>query len=379
MDRTRYLPLFLEEARSHVEGALALLGAAPARCPDGETVKAIARHLHSLKGIASCMGREPIARIAHECEDLLARWARGGVPRARAAVRSALERCERMLARLERGHSLGERAVAPAVSGVPWHLELELFPGTEPLPLLAALGSEIGPIRCCRPERAALRRGVRPRRLSVVLRSVLTARQLAASVARLPGVERFYLEPARLAFRDLVRPLVVAGAALADALGKRVRFEVGGTDVELDRSGAAAFLEALVHVLRNAVDHGIESPEERRAGGKHAVGVVRVRVETNKRNHLRVRVEDDGRGFHPGAAGRPAPLARTAPAASGRGIGLVAASRALEPVGGTLRLRGRPGRGTLVELVLPRGASRSGGGCAPSGARRWPARRRGRP
>lgn len=361
MDPTRHLRLFLEEARSHVEAALALVRGTAARSPDRGTTSALARHLHSLKGIASCMGRSPLARIAHECEDNLARWAEGGDPEAGEAVRSGLERCERMLSRMERIERSDKHEAASLVPRVPWRLELELLPGTDPLPLLAALAGALGPVRCCRPARAALRRGARPRRLSVVLRTSADPARLGAALARLAGIERFYLEPALLSFRDLLRPLVAAGTALAESLGKRVRFEVSGPDVKLDRRRSAALLEALVHVVRNAVDHGIENPEQRRAEGKRRVGLVRIRAETGRRR-LRILVEDDGRGFDPAAAGRPARLAPavgagTAPLAeqvSGRRIGLLAAARALEPARGTLRLRGRPGRGTLVELVLPR-------------------------
>jgi chemotaxis protein histidine kinase CheA len=103
--------------------------------------------------------------------------------------------------------------------------------------------------------------------------------------------------------------------------------------------------------------------------------VVRIRAERG-RGFLRIVVEDDGRGIAP----HPLPTGSAGGVpVSGRRVGLLAAAAALEPVGGRLALRGEPGRGTLVELSLPRGASRSGGGSAPSEGRRSPGPRRGRP
>jgi two-component system chemotaxis sensor kinase CheA len=169
-----------------------------------------------------------------------------------------------------------------------------------------------------------------------------------------------------------------AGRSVARAAGKRVEFEMAGGDARLDRSLADRVADPLLHLVRNAVDHGIESEEERRAAGKPEGG--RVRVEATTEGGLVVlRVSDDGRGVDTevvaraaAAAGLVAPGARIseeqalrlifrpgfstaerASLVSGRGVGLDVVERAIENAGGEVRVRSERGRGTTFELRLP--------------------------
>jgi two-component system, chemotaxis family, sensor kinase CheA len=91
----------------------------------------------------------------------------------------------------------------------------------------------------------------------------------------------------------------------ARSLGKQVRFEVAGRDTPLDRSLHHELADVLIHLLRNALDHGIEPADERGGTGKPAAGVVRLSAEA-ERSHVVVRVEDDGRGIDLGAVARAA-------------------------------------------------------------------------
>jgi two-component system, chemotaxis family, sensor kinase CheA len=169
-----------------------------------------------------------------------------------------------------------------------------------------------------------------------------------------------------------------AGRAAARAAGKRVEFEVAGGDARLDRSLAERVADPLLHLVRNAVDHGVETGEERLAAGKTPEG--RVRVEADAEGGLVVlRVSDDGRGVDVEAVGRVAaaaglvePGARLTEAhalrlifrpdfstaaraslVSGRGVGLDVVERAVEEAGGEVRVRSLGGRGTTFELRLP--------------------------
>src|SRR5690606_12432443 len=165
-------------------------------------------------------------------------------------------------------------------------------------------------------------------------------------------------------------PRVVRDAARAT--GRDVELVVEGEDVELDRSILEEIGEPLVHLLRNAVDHGIESPAERRAAGKRPRGRIRVRAE-RERSSVRITVEDDGRGV---SAERVAEKARAAglwdrddaPASdeelfrlmsmpglstadqvselSGRGVGMDAVVNKVRALGGAIDMRTRPGAGT---------------------------------
>ncbi|MBV9924637.1 MAG: Hpt domain-containing protein [Acidobacteria bacterium] len=169
-----------------------------------------------------------------------------------------------------------------------------------------------------------------------------------------------------------------AGRAAARAAGKRVEFEVAGGDARLDRSLAERVADPLLHLVRNAVDHGVETEEERLAAGKSVEG--RVRVEADSEGGLVVlRVSDDGRGVDVEAVGRAAAAAglvtrgprltdahalrlifrpgfstaARASLVSGRGVGLDVVERAVEEAGGEVRVRSLRGRGTTFELRLP--------------------------
>lgn len=169
-----------------------------------------------------------------------------------------------------------------------------------------------------------------------------------------------------------------AGRAAAREAGKQVEFEVAGGDARLDRSLAERVADPLLHLVRNAVDHGVETEAERLAAGKPAVG--RIRVEADSEGGLVVlRVSDDGRGVDVDAVGRAAAaVGLVAPGAditdahalrlifrpgfstaaqaslvSGRGVGLDVVERAIEEAGGEVRVRSLRGRGTTFELRLP--------------------------
>ncbi len=169
-----------------------------------------------------------------------------------------------------------------------------------------------------------------------------------------------------------------AGRAAAREAGKRVEFEVAGGDARLDRSLAERVADPLLHLVRNAVDHGVETEEERLAAGKPAAGCIRIEADSEG-GLVVLRVSDDGRGVDVEAAGRAAAAAGlVAPGAkitdahalrlifrpgfstaaraslvSGRGVGLDVVERAVEEAGGEVRVRSLRGRGTTFELRLP--------------------------
>ena len=169
-----------------------------------------------------------------------------------------------------------------------------------------------------------------------------------------------------------------AARIAARAAGKEIELEIAGGDVRVDRALAEQVGEPLLHLLRNALDHGIEPAEERRAAGKPVRGRVRLEVAAEG-SRVRVRVADDGRGidtervaraavaqglleagarltqsqalrliFRPGfsTAGRISDV-------SGRGVGLDVVEHALERAGGELRVRTTGGAGTTFELRVP--------------------------
>ncbi|NMB73868.1 MAG: chemotaxis protein CheA [Myxococcales bacterium] len=165
---------------------------------------------------------------------------------------------------------------------------------------------------------------------------------------------------------------------IAGSRGKKVRFAIEGHEVPIDRALVEALDTPLLHLLRNALDHGIEPPEERRARGKPEEGLLRIAV---RRRHDRVLMEvsDDGRGIDPSRVlerarslglvppGEPLEAAgalelvfapgfstrEVAGEVSGRGVGLDVVRTTLTRLGGRVSVHSRPGEGTTFVLDLP--------------------------
>jgi two-component system chemotaxis sensor kinase CheA len=159
--------------------------------------------------------------------------------------------------------------------------------------------------------------------------------------------------------------------------GKRVQLLVEGGDTALDKSLLELAGEALGHLVRNAVIHGIEPTAERRRAGKDERGTVRLGAHATARE-VRIDVEDDGRGVQadalrsaaarlPGGAAEreladllflPGVSTRQlADLGAGRGIGLAAVKEAVERRGGRIEVASEEGRGSLFRLRLPLSAS----------------------
>ena len=157
---------------------------------------------------------------------------------------------------------------------------------------------------------------------------------------------------------------------LCRTTGKQAELTIEGADVELDRDVGDAIRDPLLHLVRNAIDHGIEHPEERDAAGKPAIGSVRVSAHVEGARVL-VTVADDGAGVDVDALRSAAGTSvtsdddldlafeagvSTAPAltdVSGRGIGLDAVRSRVESLGGTVLLRSSRGNGTEVVMAVP--------------------------
>lgn len=204
-------------------------------------------------------------------------------------------------------------------------------------------------------------------------------RDAVGQMARLVGtlqdeVLSSRLVPVRQVFDRF--PRLVRDAAAS--LGKDVAFEIDGQDLELDRSLLDEIGEPVMHLLRNALDHGLESADERQATGKPATGRLTLSASRD-RDAVLLRVADDGRGVDRarvvrrarelgllGATDEPSdeaivrliarPGFSTADRVSelsGRGVGVDAVQARLRALGGSVDIRSRPGEGTTVTLRLP--------------------------
>jgi two-component system chemotaxis sensor kinase CheA len=169
-----------------------------------------------------------------------------------------------------------------------------------------------------------------------------------------------------------------AGLLAARLICKEVDFELTGENVRLDKSLVDAVSDPLLHLVRNAVDHGIETPVERGRASKSARGLVRLSAIAEG-SRVRLRVSDDGRGIDPSHIARAAreqgiinadaslgmrealrlifrpgfSTAASVSSVSGRGIGLDVVEHALEQAGGEMRVWSETGAGTTFEILLP--------------------------
>ena len=165
---------------------------------------------------------------------------------------------------------------------------------------------------------------------------------------------------------------------LSDKLGKPVEFRVTGEETELDKTVIEKLADPLVHVLRNALDHGMEMPDARVAAGKAREGLVEL-VAEHAGAEVLIKVRDDGKGMDPAKLREKAiakglitaetqlteaqifalifePGFSTAEAVtdlSGRGVGMDVVRRTIDALRGTIQIESALGRGTTVTLRLP--------------------------
>ncbi|MDZ7859101.1 MAG: chemotaxis protein CheA [Candidatus Krumholzibacteriota bacterium] len=173
-------------------------------------------------------------------------------------------------------------------------------------------------------------------------------------------------------FKRLVRDV-------SKELNKKARLKIVGADIGLDRTILEMMIDPLVHIIRNALDHGIESPAERQAAGKDEVGKISLRC-SRERNFVIIEIEDDGKGIDLGevvrkrgntdieddsladSSGEELCRILTSPGFStrkevgkysGRGVGMNAAKKAVESLGGAVSVDSSPGEGTKIQMRVP--------------------------
>jgi len=391
IDLSQFLDLFIDESRGYVQTlneCLLTLEQAP---DDTEALDTMFRAAHSLKGISATMGFEQLPAVAHAAEDVLHRLRDGDwslTPELADLLFSTIDALQAMVndiagggagaldvsATLEqlRGYEPEEEAVVrPAPTGVVrvdvHHLDQLLTIATEMILHRNRLAQIEGQCSHAAPGDGIWDVGALSEALQSCDRLLGQLRSAVLQTRMVPAGKVFDRFPRMV--RDLLK-----------AEGKEADLVIEGEEVELDRTALEALSDPLVHLLRNAIDHGLETPAEREAAGKPRQGRLRL---TARREHdlVVIEVSDDGRGIdarrvaaaavergiisaeaaaamseaqvlglicHPGLS-----LSENVTAVSGRGVGMNVVKQAVEALRGTLQIVTQLGQGTTFQLRLP--------------------------
>lgn len=368
-----------------------------------EKLRELRRWVHTMKGAAQVVRREDVARAAHELESEL-----GGLSAAEsreAARAGGLMRAEAIRALLTPGTQTAGQAEDAYGANAAQPAEIDT--------LRIALGDLDGLLQAVNESsitasgtRRSLRALAHARDLAGLIRAEATGGQAghriepladeledalleirrdleASSETILRGLDelRARAEELRLVRADaIVHGLEQAVRTAAAGSGKLIRFESAGEDLEFDAHLLIAARDALVQIVRNAVAHGIESPDERAACGKMPSGSIRVVFRHDGSRNL-FEVSDDGRGINFGSLRREAiqrgwmtaeeaqaagtkeltdlllrPGVTTSSSAdvlSGRGVGLDVVRRTVARLKGDLMVKALPGQGSTFVISVP--------------------------
>jgi two-component system chemotaxis sensor kinase CheA len=195
---------------------------------------------------------------------------------------------------------------------------------------------------------------------------------------KLKGIQSAVLEVRMVPMRQVFDKVSRVVRSLRRDLQKDVRLEVSGADTELDKLIVEELVDPLMHIVRNAIDHGIESAEERLAAGKDVQGCIKIDA-FQRGNHVVIAVGDDGKGIDRAALLARAQSLGVAPAdaelsdretlnlvfspglstqsevseTSGRGVGMDVVRENVMALGGAVDVESVPGRATTISMTLP--------------------------
>lgn len=400
MDLARYTALFLSDSRDHLQRCNELL-LAWERAPGSTTpVAELFRAFHSIKGSSSAMGFDPIAELSHASEQLLGAVRSGSLVPGQPMIDGLFQAVDA----LSEGVETVGRGEAPVVDQELIERLFRLLPVEEARTAEMVIPERRREARPSTATPAPARVAARQVRVDlerldwlvngvgelVVARNRLSAiadreigselEQVSGRISALvsglqSGVLRARMAPVEEVFDRFPRLV----RDLGRELGKEVRLDLQGNEIEVDRSVLDALTEPLTHLLRNAADHGLEAPAERTAAGKEREGTIRLRAE-RVRDEVTVTVADDGRGIDRAEVraraiergllepGTPVPDATAllrllahpgfttrshVTSVSGRGVGIDAVLTRVRALGGRMELKTAPGHGTTFLLHLP--------------------------
>src|SRR3954468_10290817 len=384
---------FVAECREMLEALGGEIVAWEAEPDDRARLDSIFRFVHTVKGNCGFFEFPRLEALSHAAEDALADVRAGrrhpDGPLV-TAVLGIIDRIGEMIAAIDAGEEM------PA--GDDSALFAALAPGAEgpAAPLAAALADGQGKVSSA-PRTIRLSVELLDRVMSTVSDMVLARNELARRLRESPtdvpvdgaferlssiiaemrdAITRTRMQRIENLFVGLPRMV----RDLSAELGKQVLVDIEGGDVELDREMIEMIRDPLTHIIRNAVDHGIELPADRMKAGKREIGILSVSARQSG-NQILIDIHDDGRGidgkrlvekavangvieksdaaqltqreqlaliFEAGLS-----TAREVTAISGRGVGMDVVRSNVERIGGIVEVDSKPGVGTRMTLRVP--------------------------
>jgi two-component system chemotaxis sensor kinase CheA len=400
-DKDAVLQVFLIEAEENLGAMEQALVTLEARPDDSETLGTIFRMAHTLKGNALAFGFSGAAELAHALEDQLERL-RSGQQRVSAGLVTLLLRSVDALRQMVPAAVAGAEQVQPDQRAL-----IEKLKGgdvvSEPAPSVPRLYDRVrGPgrrrediqafvdrARTLRVEIAKLDRLLNLTGEIAISRGRLK-QQLEASgnldlVESYRETERLFMDLQELVMKvrmvpvgPIFRQFARTVRDVAVGLSKQARLVTIGEDVEVDTTVIENLKDPLTHMVRNALDHGIELPEERRERRKDPCGTITLHAR-HEAGSIVLQVRDDGRGLDRAAIVKRAvargllaegaklgeaeidrlifepgfTTATDVTDMSGRGVGMDVVRRNVETLRGSVAIESRPGEGTTVIIRLP--------------------------
>ncbi|MEJ7933152.1 chemotaxis protein CheA [Sphingobium sp. AN558] len=391
---------FISETQETLEALAGEVVAWEADPTDSDRLDAIFRFFHTVKGSCGFLNLPRFERLSHAAEDVLSdirAGKRSPDPATVNAVLGVMDRIGELAEAVAAGDALPNEndefliaalsapdesapALLPVTSGVEVNHPVSKQAGGQsgprtirlPLSLIDQLMNGVSDMVLARNE---LSRKLRDRSADPELESAferlsscVADMRDAISKTRMQRVERLFAAIPRMV-RDL-----------GHDLGKRIDLRLEGGDVEMDREMVEMVVDPLTHIVRNSIDHGIETPEKRRALGKPETGLLRLDARQSG-NQIVIEIRDDGAGINTTrlvekaiAAGRLTPdaaarmseaerldlvflpglsTAAQVTAVSGRGVGMDVVRANVERIGGVIAIDNHPGQGLCITLRVP--------------------------
>ncbi len=392
-DRQQLIDAFVAETDDVLDEIEQLLLRLEQNPEEDHLLHEIFRGVHTLKGNAACLQFDELTRFAHVMEELLDGMREGRLDATTAHVSQLLDAADALrdiaVRSVNGDGTLSDRQEALLAQVTAWQAS-----GGKTSSSLAGGAAAQEPARAARPSRS-LRVGIdKLDRMLNLAGEIATIRGTVRQLVEQSGNDEKTLDAVReldrLSF-DLQESimnvrLVPVGPSLrhfhrvvrdlASSQEKRVMLVLEGEDVEVDTTVIEQLKDPITHMIRNAVDHGIELPNVRAGKGKNPVGTIRI-AAAHDSGGIIVRFSDDGAGLNDAAIAERArglgldpermsrqdlwdltlrPGFSTATQItdlSGRGVGMDVVRRNVDSMRGTLSVHSEPGSGTTVEIRLP--------------------------